>query len=147
VTLHPRNRGLMVPHRDSGFRRLRCQRTHALRFPDPRSPMPPVVNSRQGWTFQHLSSLKHYGCGTRRVSGIRDFSGRDSFVCRKPEMPNPELFQILGHASLGSTVMVVSGNRKSRFRCASVSLPLNSRYPELRTIRDLSPRVLVDGRS
>jgi hypothetical protein len=147
VTLHPRNHGLMVPHRDSGFWRLRCQRTHALRFPDPQSLMPPVVNSRQGWTFQHLSSLKHYGCGTRRILGIRDFSGRDSFVCRKPEMPNPELFQILGHASLGSTVMVVSGNHKSRFRCASVPLPLNSRYPELRTIRDLSPRILVDERS
>jgi len=56
----------------------------SLGFPIPWSPMPPVVNSRRGWTLRHLSSLKCYGFGTCRILGFCYFFGCDSFICGKP---------------------------------------------------------------
>jgi hypothetical protein len=82
----------------------------SLGFSIPRSPMPPIVNSRQGWTFRHLSSLKLYGCGTRRISGFRDFSGHDSFICGKPKV---SLFRLrIGSSPFRS----VRGTRRPRSR-------------------------------
>jgi hypothetical protein len=47
-------------------------------------------------------------------------------------MPNPDLFRILGHASLRLAVMIASGNRGSRFLYARVSCLWKTRCSKCR---------------
>jgi hypothetical protein len=107
---------------------LKCVELTPLEFPILRFPMPPGVDSPPGLTLRHLSSTRMLRRWDRRVSGFRDFSRHEFLDTKNPEIPNPELFQILGHASLGSTAMTVSGNRGSRFRYARVH---DSRKPDI----------------
>jgi hypothetical protein len=67
-----------------------------------------------------------------RISGFRDSSCREFLVTENPEMPNPDLFRILGHASLRLTVMIASGNRGSRFLYARVSCLWKTRCSKCR---------------
>jgi hypothetical protein len=59
-----------------------------------------------------------------------------------PKCRNPELFQILEHASLRSTAMTVSRIHISRFRNARVSCPRNPRYVDSRWGQ---PPMVLDG--
>jgi hypothetical protein len=70
-----------------------------------------------------------------RVSRNRDSYCNDSLACGNPEMPNPELFRILGHASFRLTALIASGNRGSRFLYARVSCLWKTRCSKCRLVQ------------
>jgi hypothetical protein len=81
-----------------------------------------------------VSSLLHVTISSSlyRVSRNCDFQCNNSFVCRNPEMPNPDSFRSSDTRPSNRMAPTVSGNRGSRFHCARVSRLRKLRYPELR---------------
>jgi hypothetical protein len=86
-----------------------------------------------------VNSLLHVTASlSRRSVGYREIAISIATIplhAENPEMSNPELFRILGHASFRLTALIASGNRRSRFRYARVSRLRKPRYPELRFSR------------
>jgi hypothetical protein len=99
------------------------RRTRTPRISDPRSPMPPVLSSRQGSILRHLSSttgLNPIGKSRIAISTYAMHSTPEIPKCRTPT-PRDLSPRVLPR----STVPTASGNRRSRFQYASVSQPGN----------------------
>jgi hypothetical protein len=104
-----------------------------------RSPMPPVVNSRQGWTFRHLSNAVPLILSGNRMSEVHVFKRARSQTLPSSE-PRYGVTPVL-HLN----AMVVGPVAFQYFTTSPVVIPLYAGNPKCRTPipRDPLTRILV----